>query len=421
MLGYFALGPKFAVRVSFAQFIEPRTYDPLPSCQSDPAMPTPEIALLLSTYQRPQHLRHALLSIALQQIDHAKLELVVTDDGSTDETADVVRQFAGSVDFPVHFATHPHDGFRLARCRNEGAAASRAPYMLFLDGDCILPPDHVSVHLRQRKPGFVMAGDCCRLEQDVSARIDEAVIRGGAFQHWGSPREEARLRKLDRASRFYRAIRHPNKPKLIGNNVGIWRVDYERVNGYDENFHGWGCEDDDLRYRLRRAGVKIESILRWTRTYHLWHPSEATAPARWRDGLNVKYLLRKGGLTRCRNGLVKRPLADLNVRVVGEPAAPQSVARLLAGRIAQFGGGSGNGGTRRRFDPPEVEILFLPGRGTFSGQAQTNVLVALENSTDAARLARRAHVLVATQQLTTNPNQVQFTLDDFDRALDAVA
>ncbi len=199
--------------------------------------------------------------------------------------------------------------------------------------------------------------------------------------------------------------------------MGIWRVDYERVNGYDENFQGWGCEDDDLRYRLRRAGVKIESILRWTRTFHLWHPSEATAPARWRDGLNVKYLLRKGRLTRCRNGLVKRPLADLHVRVVGEPAEPQSVARLLAGRIA----GPSSGGKIQRLDPPEVEILFLPGRGTFSGQAETNVLVALEDSTHAARLARRAHVLVASRQLTTNQHQLQFTLDDFDRALDAVA
>ena len=39
------------------------------------------------------------------------------------------------------------------------------------------------------------------------------------------------------------------------------RADYERVNGYDENFVGWGCEDDDLRLRLRHAGVRIESIL----------------------------------------------------------------------------------------------------------------------------------------------------------------
>ena len=256
-------------------------------------MAIPEIALLLSTYQRPDHLRRSLLSIALQADVAGRMELVVTDDGSTDDTARIVGEFRRSARFPVQFTTHTHEGFRLSRCRNEGVAASRAPYLLFLDGDCILPPDHVRVHLERRKAGYVMAGDCCRLDEEPSARVTDEVIGSGAFQHWGSPREERRLRKLDRNSRFYQAIRHPTKPKLIGNNVGIWRSDYERVNGYDENFLGWGCEDDDLRYRLRRAGVRIESILRWTRTYHLWHPNHATAPARWRDGMNVKYLLRK--------------------------------------------------------------------------------------------------------------------------------
>ncbi len=159
-------------------------------------MPAPEIALLLSTYQRPLHLRHALLSIALQQIEPSKIELVVTDDGSSDETADVVRQFARSAAFPVHFTTHSHDGFRLARCRNEGVAASRAPYLLFLDGDCILPPDHVTLHLQHCKPGMVMAGDCCRLEQEASTRVNDDVIRRGEFQLWGSPREEAPVAQI---------------------------------------------------------------------------------------------------------------------------------------------------------------------------------------------------------------------------------
>ena len=120
------------------------------------------------------------------------------------------------------------------------------------------------------------------------------MIRSGAYQSWAPESELKRLKKLDRSSRFYNLIRHPTKPKLIGNNVGIWRSDFERVNGYDENFEGWGCEDDDLRFRLRRAGVRIESILRWTRAYHLWHPVDTTAPAQWKQGANVGYLLRKG-------------------------------------------------------------------------------------------------------------------------------
>src|SRR4029078_7807373 len=98
-----------------------------------------------------------------------------------------------------------------------------------------------------------MAGTCVSFDQATSERIDEDVISRGEFIHLASPKELRILRKQDRKARFYQWIRHPTKPKLFDNNVGIWRADLERINGYDENFQGWGCEDDDLRIRLRRA------------------------------------------------------------------------------------------------------------------------------------------------------------------------
>lgn len=346
-------------------------------------MSEPEIALVMSTYQRPEHLRRALDSIALQEGVEGRLELVVTDDGSTDETPAIVDAFAREAPFRVGFTTHPHTTFQLSRCRNEGVRASRAPYLLFLDGDCILPRDHVRAHLLRRRAGTVMAGDCCRLDEEALRRVTRDVVRSGQFARWAPAGELRRLRKLDRAATFYRLIRHPTKPKLIGNNIGMWRVDYERVNGYDENFQGWGCEDDDLRHRLRRAGVRVASILRWTHTYHLWHPPDTTMPAHWREGANVDYFLRKGRLTRCRNGLEKRSLDDLAIRVVGRARPGHAVAELVERRFAS-----------PRHVRPEVEILLLPGEGRFSGRADCNVLVALAPEAAQDPLARGAHLTI---------------------------
>ena len=128
----------------------------------------PQVALILSTYQKPRHLKLVLASIALQQGVADKIELVVTDDGSTDETPRIVERFAQTVGFPVRFTTHEHRTFQLARCRNEGVSASVAPYSLFLDGDCVLPPDFVFQHLARRRPATAISGDCYRLDPATS-------------------------------------------------------------------------------------------------------------------------------------------------------------------------------------------------------------------------------------------------------------
>ncbi len=250
-----------------------------------------EIALVVSTYLKPRHLQLSLLSIALQQGVAGQIELVVTDDGSTDETAAIVREFSRAVDFPVGFTTHPRETFQLARCRNEGVAASAAPYIVFVDGDCVLPPDFVLEHLRRRRPGVAMSGDCYRLNAETSARMDAAAIESGMYDRWVSIDERRRLARQSRKAWLYALICHRSKPKLLGGNTGVWRSDLERVNGYDEAFEGWGCEDDDFGMRLRGSGVRIESIVRWTRAYHVWHLPDSTAPARWREGRNVARLL----------------------------------------------------------------------------------------------------------------------------------
>ena len=95
-----------------------------------------------------------------------------------------------------------------------------------------------------------------------------------------------------------------------------------------------------------------------------------------RDGLNVQYLLRKARLVRCRNGLVKRPVADLLVRMAGEPDPTTRGDRLLVEGGLRFGDAK----------QPEVEILVLPGSGRFSGPRNT---ICWWRSPAAGGLARR--------------------------------
>ena len=48
-------------------------------------------------------------------------------------------------------------------------------------------------------------------------------------------------------------------------------VDIARVNGYDEQMEGWGCEDDDFIQRLRNNGLVSKAAKYQAIEYHLYH------------------------------------------------------------------------------------------------------------------------------------------------------
>jgi GT2 family glycosyltransferase len=265
-----------------------------------------DIAVIVSTYQRPDHLRRCLASLEVQEGVAGRFEVVVTDDGSQDETLRLVATEARRVAFPLSFTTHDHAGFRLSRCRNEGAAASTAPYLLFTDGDCILPRDHLQHHLAVRGRGWVVGGDCIRLDAETSARIDVAAIHGGDVARF-VPRGEAwRIRLKGLRAKAYEWARVPMRPRLSGNNIAVWRDDFERVNGFDEGFVGWGLEDRDLQFRLERLGLRVRSILLATAPIHIWHPAPPSFARNNAGTANLAYFQEiHRRPTFCVDGLVK--------------------------------------------------------------------------------------------------------------------
>ena len=264
-----------------------------------------EIAVVLTTYERPEHLERSLVSLELQQGVAGKFEVIVTDDGSQDRTHSVVRKFARTCSYPLTWITHPHDGFRVSLCRNDGVRASGAPYFLFTDSDCLFPPDHLLKHLHARTPNVIRAGDCLRFDRETTERIDSAAITSGAYRSWATWNERRRMFKKKIKEQYYQLVRHNAKPKLTGCNIGISREDLEAVNGFDESFVGWGCEDDDLAFRLRKAGRRITSALGYTYAYHMWHPTDPSRPTRWNDGPNVERLQHLDRPIQCAAGLIQ--------------------------------------------------------------------------------------------------------------------
>lgn len=285
-------------------------------------MSSQEISIIVSTYQRPYHLKRSLISMAMQKGVSKKFEVIVTDDGSRDETADVVRSFARDVDFPVKFTTHHHNGFQLSRCRNEGVAASSAPYLLFTDGDCVLPPDHIRWHLDYRRKGYGAAGDCYRLDEATSEKVDEHSISSNEYLDWIPKKEKRRIAAKARHARVYQFFRVPMRPRLTGCNIAVWREDFDKVNGFDANYVRWGLEDRDFQLRLSHLGIRFRSIVGRTAVCHLWHTVHSTFVRNCEGTPNYDYFHRKDMLTYCLNGYSAALSGDFSIHDCHESDEP---------------------------------------------------------------------------------------------------
>lgn len=342
----------------------------------------PDLSLVVNTYQKPRHLALVLESIALQEGTRGCFEVIVSDDGSTDETAAIVAAFAATAAFPVRFVSEPHDGFRAAAVRNRGARLATGDYLLFLDGDCILPRDHLAAYLTRRRPGVAHLGYCARLPEGVSATLAPgglAAVDLGALVPSG---ERRLLGRRHRKAWWHTLLCHPTKPRLASGNFGVWRREFEMVNGFDERFVGWGQEDDDLGLRLRAAGVKLESIVGRTFTLHVWHPIDGSATSRWRDGANVRYFQRRGRLTACRDGLVHRPARTIRWGLPDDLAATR-LGRTIDGML-QDAPRAGPG------EDCEIDLVIRPGRSRFARKAECRLLVLERAGTAEGNVRRKA-------------------------------
>lgn len=104
---------------------------------------SPEISAILTTYNRAHLLPRVLSGFLDQRLAQDRFELVVIDDGSSDNTAEVLEGFASKL--PMRVFRQQQAG--LAAAKNLGIFVSRAPIVLFLDDDDVPTPTLLSAHL----------------------------------------------------------------------------------------------------------------------------------------------------------------------------------------------------------------------------------------------------------------------------------
>jgi glycosyltransferase involved in cell wall biosynthesis len=202
-----------------------------------------EITLIICTRNRAASLSQTLKSVsAATQSHRGSIDLLIVDNGSGDDTRDVIDAWAPTASLPVEVIWQPRRG--LAAARNAGIAAAKGKLLAFIDDDCAPGPGYVDDIIRH-------------YSADTAP-----VIRGGRVE-LGNPEDLPFTIKLSTITRRMSSDTHPGL-LILGCNMVIPRIVTESIGWFDEQF-GAGArfqasEETDYIYRAYCAGIAVEYV-----------------------------------------------------------------------------------------------------------------------------------------------------------------
>lgn len=258
-----------------------------------------KVSLIITTYNRPDALAFVLQSALAQT--RLPDEIIVADDGSKRDTADIVCYINRYSSIPVKHAWRPDDGFRAAEARNRALAIAEGDYIVLIDGDMLLHSEFIADHLKLALKGRLVQGSRVILSEARTAEIlsGDTLPRISLFGSGIEKRLSAlRCRSLStvagrKGNRKHRGIKTCN--------MGFFRSDALAVNGFDNRFVGWGREDSEFVARCFHNGMKRHNLKFAGIAYHLWH-NEAEREALPHNDARLRHTLETQKI-RCESGV----------------------------------------------------------------------------------------------------------------------
>jgi glycosyltransferase involved in cell wall biosynthesis len=255
------------------------------------------ISLAITTYNWKEALEIVLLSAFGQRL--LPDEILIADDGSSDGTADVIDRLRQVAPVPLMLCWQEDKGFRAARSRNLAISASTGDYLIFIDGDMVLHPAFIADHKEAAIKNCFVQGSRVILSALKTKEVLAAKRVAVSFFSSGIENRKNSLR-LPLGNAFFSPLSR-NLTGIRTCNFAFWKKDAEAVNGFNEDFVGWGREDSEFAARLLNNGI-IRKNLRFAATaYHLFHPPQTRQTLPSNDFLLQTTIDKK--LTWCANGL----------------------------------------------------------------------------------------------------------------------
>jgi glycosyltransferase involved in cell wall biosynthesis len=260
---------------------------------------TLKTSLIITTYNRPDALELVLMSIL--NLTEFPDEVIVADDGSGPETKKIVEEFVFKFKFPLRHCWQEDLGFRLAAIRNKAIAQSTHPYIIMIDGDMVLPKSFVADHKRNAWTGRFIQASRVLLSDSLTKEIlqTKAVNLNFFTPGLGNRKNTIYNNMLSRLFSYY----NKNIFRVRGANMSFWKDDVIAVNGFNEDFVGWGREDSEFVVRMQNSKIKKFHLKFAGFAYHLYHPENSREMLPQNE--KILHDAAANRSTRCDNGLDK--------------------------------------------------------------------------------------------------------------------
>ena len=258
-------------------------------------------SLIITTYNWKEALELSLLSVFKQS--QLPDEIIIADDGSDHATRETVARMAKESPVPLIHSWQQDKGFRLARSRNKAIAKATGEYLFLIDGDILLEQHFIADHIRAAKTGFFVQGSRAILDEKAT----QHALRQKKFSICVCNPGIRNRKNCLRSNLFSRLFSFSSK-KLTGIktcNFAFWKKDAQAVNGFNEEFLGWGREDSEFTARLLNNGIRRQNIRFNALAYHLYHPMSSRQSLSLNDAILANTC--DNQLTWCNKGLAQHP------------------------------------------------------------------------------------------------------------------
>ena len=240
-----------------------------------------KISVIVPVYNRLEHFR-ALFLCLLRQKKQAD-ELIITDDGSSQKVLDFISDLIPKAQFKVKHIYQEDKGFRKTRALNNAVRNATGDLLIFCDQDLIFGEEYIETIANNIKNNIFLMGRAHHTTEDekniILSDIENINSYNEIIKKLPAKYIETidKMLKEDRKRRIIKTFKLAKRGiRLVGMSYALMREAYLKVNGYDENYVGWGQEDDDFGNRLTVAGINGKELITQNIQLHLWHYSDPT-------------------------------------------------------------------------------------------------------------------------------------------------